>query len=387
MNNNPFFSVLIPTKNRSHIVGMAIQSVLNQTFKDFEIIVSDNDDSDTLTRDAVAKFSDDRIKYFRTSGNLSMPDNWEFALTKATGRYITVLEDKQVFYPDALEVLNNMIISGYGHFIVWNCDILDDIKEPPVLFRWKNSGEIYSTNTDKIISHMTNKGILYKKLPRMINSCVPKEFVDFIWQKTPLKRFFNNCCPDFTAAFIQLNYIDRITYVDKSLTITGAKKLSNGLSSRKKGNTAQRFSKEIGEIYFYDYVPIKAIMANNAIINDYYRTVNKVGGRLKQYCFCQTVYLSECYKDIIETEQYGANVRNEYKLWKSFFTSQNPEIKFRTIWKIKLLIIRRYSFKFYKILPRFEKLVLHIKNKVDSSFECITGYDNAYDAAGYQKDY
>ena len=50
--NAPRFSVVLPTKGRSFLVGHAIRSVLAQTFPDFELIVTDNDDGDA-TRQAV----------------------------------------------------------------------------------------------------------------------------------------------------------------------------------------------------------------------------------------------------------------------------------------------------------------------------------------------
>ena len=40
--DNPTVSVIIPTYNRAHLVGRTIQSVLNQTYQDFEIIVADD---------------------------------------------------------------------------------------------------------------------------------------------------------------------------------------------------------------------------------------------------------------------------------------------------------------------------------------------------------
>src|SRR6185312_2299854 len=100
----PFFSILLPTKNRSEIVPGAIQSALDQTFNDFELIISDNDDSEIATRQAVAKFEDSRIRYFRTSGKLRMYENWENAFNQASGEYVLVLEDKQRLVKDALSV-------------------------------------------------------------------------------------------------------------------------------------------------------------------------------------------------------------------------------------------------------------------------------------------
>jgi len=64
MNKNPTVSVIIPTYNRAHIVGRAIQSVLDQTYQDFELIIVDDRSTDN-TKDIIKEFQkkDKRIKY------------------------------------------------------------------------------------------------------------------------------------------------------------------------------------------------------------------------------------------------------------------------------------------------------------------------------------
>jgi glycosyltransferase involved in cell wall biosynthesis len=59
----PVVSVIIPTYNRAHYVTEAIQSVLDQSYQDFEIIVVDDGSTDN-TREAVTSFKDPRLKYF-----------------------------------------------------------------------------------------------------------------------------------------------------------------------------------------------------------------------------------------------------------------------------------------------------------------------------------
>lgn len=58
----PTVSVVIPTYNRAHLVSRAIQSVLNQTYQDFELIVVDDASTDN-TEEVVKDFKDNRIRY------------------------------------------------------------------------------------------------------------------------------------------------------------------------------------------------------------------------------------------------------------------------------------------------------------------------------------
>ena len=86
----------MPTRNRAKLLTFAVQSVLNQTFDDFEIIISDNFSSDN-TEEISKNFDDKRIKYYRSETSLSMGDSWEFALNHASGEYICFLSDDDAY--------------------------------------------------------------------------------------------------------------------------------------------------------------------------------------------------------------------------------------------------------------------------------------------------
>ena len=58
----PFVSVIMPTYNHAQFIGEAIDSVLNQTYKNLELIIIDNYSEDN-TEKIVASYKDDRIKY------------------------------------------------------------------------------------------------------------------------------------------------------------------------------------------------------------------------------------------------------------------------------------------------------------------------------------
>ena len=80
----PLFSIVIPTYNRQDLVTYAVESVIQQTFDDFEIIVCDNFSTDK-TAMVVGQFKDSRIKYVRTPQHFVIADNWEYSRTQAEG--------------------------------------------------------------------------------------------------------------------------------------------------------------------------------------------------------------------------------------------------------------------------------------------------------------
>ena len=80
-----------------------------QQFKNFELIIHDNS-TDSLTKRVVEKFLDDkRIKYFKNIKSISMSENWELALSKTTGKFISVLTDKTILY---LNKKNHLMPTG-----------------------------------------------------------------------------------------------------------------------------------------------------------------------------------------------------------------------------------------------------------------------------------
>lgn len=91
--SNPTVSVIIPTYNRAHLLGRAIQSVLDQTYGDLELIVVDDGSADN-TEEVVGSFDDRRLRYIRlseNSGGSAIPRNT--GLRAARGQYIASLDD------------------------------------------------------------------------------------------------------------------------------------------------------------------------------------------------------------------------------------------------------------------------------------------------------
>jgi len=111
---DPTVSVITPTFNRPRYLRTAVESVVNQTLEDWELLVVNDGGEDV--RHVVDAFSDDRIRYFHRSRNEGKAACLNVALRRARGRYVAYLDDDDLWYPDHLETLAGALGDnpGYG---------------------------------------------------------------------------------------------------------------------------------------------------------------------------------------------------------------------------------------------------------------------------------
>jgi glycosyltransferase involved in cell wall biosynthesis len=100
----PFFSVIIPTYNRSHAIKNAVDSVLKQTFHDFEIIIIDDASTDH-TKEVVEVIDDYRVHYILNQTNQERCISRNIGISKAKGEYICFLDSDDYHLPEHLEKL------------------------------------------------------------------------------------------------------------------------------------------------------------------------------------------------------------------------------------------------------------------------------------------
>ncbi len=104
----PLFTVAIPTYNRAEMLAHTISCVLQQTYRDFELVISDNGSPDH-TAQAVARFNDPRIRYIRHPENRGPIFNWSYCTDVATGDWLVFNQDDDLLCPIFLERCANAI--------------------------------------------------------------------------------------------------------------------------------------------------------------------------------------------------------------------------------------------------------------------------------------
>jgi glycosyltransferase involved in cell wall biosynthesis len=137
-------SIVLVTYNRVDRLKLSIQDILNQTFKEFELIICDDCSTDS-TQEVCEEFAlkDNRVKYYRHKSNLKMPANCNFGIQKSIYPYVAILHDGDRFSPALIEQWYKGISENESVGFVFNAIGVTDSNENLVLeFREFSEGLI-----------------------------------------------------------------------------------------------------------------------------------------------------------------------------------------------------------------------------------------------------
>lgn len=99
---NGLVSIIMPSWNTGRFIGESIQSVINQTYTAWELLIVDDCSTDN-TDEVVASFKDDRIKYFHNEKNSGAALTRNKAMREAQGEWIAFLDSDDLWTPDKLK--------------------------------------------------------------------------------------------------------------------------------------------------------------------------------------------------------------------------------------------------------------------------------------------
>lgn len=137
----PTISVIMPTYNRADYLKGSVQSVLDQTFNNFEIIIINNYSTDD-TLEVINAFNDDRIKVinFKNDGIIAKSRNQ--GIMQSIGKYIAFLDDDDLWCSDKLELQIKYLESHPEFDLVYsNALIIDEHGTRKGLLKNSNGGK------------------------------------------------------------------------------------------------------------------------------------------------------------------------------------------------------------------------------------------------------
>ena len=116
--NQPFFTIAIPVYNRLNYLKEAIQSVLSQSFKDYELLIIDDGSTEGGIWDYISTLTDIRIRAIRNPKNLGIVPNWIKCISEANGTWFKFLLSDDILFSNSLTILHNLIISYSDNFVI-----------------------------------------------------------------------------------------------------------------------------------------------------------------------------------------------------------------------------------------------------------------------------
>jgi hypothetical protein len=232
MPNDFRFSLIVPTRNRHDTLKFTLDTCIKQRFDNYEIIVCDNCSS-PATKDVVDSLKSDKIKYVRASQPLAMSDNWELALSKASGEYVTVIGDDDGLMPNALYSLDQIIKSHQLKIVQWD----------RLVYNWPNvvgrelpnriyvplMGKNRIIQSRKIISLVANSKMGWHMLPMIYNSVIHRDLIESLRKKTG--RIFKSITPDIYSGFAFAYLVEKYVSISyPPIGILGRSSASTGIN-------------------------------------------------------------------------------------------------------------------------------------------------------------
>ena len=141
----PFFSVIIPVYNKEKFIHITLQSVLDQTFTDYELIII-NDGSTDGSETIIQKYSDNRILYC-VQKNAGVANARNVGVSKATGEFICFLDADDYWYPTFLESIYDYIKQHPNEKVFCTAIEIEFHKSIiPAIYSFKKTGDFERLN-------------------------------------------------------------------------------------------------------------------------------------------------------------------------------------------------------------------------------------------------
>jgi len=170
---SPLVSICIPTYNRPDFLLKALDSCFKQTYKNYEIVITDNS-SDNRTKQAILALKNNKIRYYKNSHNIGSFKNLQKTASLAKGKYIKFLLDDDLLHPECLKrmvsVMENYPSVGV---VMAPLDIVDSQgnKTKPIFYLVRKMPYLYKyLNRDTLVK---KEKILDDFLTKVYPCCVP----------------------------------------------------------------------------------------------------------------------------------------------------------------------------------------------------------------------
>lgn len=232
-------SIVIPTRDRGAYLSYCVRTALACEDRDLEVVVSNNNSQDN-TREVLAAFNDPRLEAVHTESDLSMRQNFEFALTHATGDYIIFIGDDDGVLPNGLASLRYLLETHHPDAVTWRHitylwpHLNSEPRDGLLKFRCRDFfGPAYALNIPAVLDDLCKaKRTNYRDGLNIYHGCISRRVIDQVKQQTT-GDYFQGQCPDINTAFANLTAARSAYWLRNPVTLAGAGERSTGSTMKK----------------------------------------------------------------------------------------------------------------------------------------------------------
>lgn len=306
--NRPFFSIILPTRNRPRLLKDAISSVVKQNFEDYELIISDNSDGDAQKKSIQEVLSNPRVRYVHPATVLNIPAHWEFAAQFVRGKYILVLTDRSFFRQGTLKDVHNILKKNpHTEVAFWRYGLFKE--DAGILLDEKQEEGFLFIDPKEALTRYA-KTFNARLLPRPHLGCYRSDLVEII--RKDLGALYMPFGPDFTSSLAVLAYAENVIFIPRPLVYHQGTAMSSG---QKAQSTIDEYLLSLEMKDPYRYVPIKAPINGSMIFSDFVKIKEMAGRNMVSVEVDWARYFGMIYQE----------------LWEKFF-----------LWKVNKYTLSRY---------------------------------------------
>lgn len=202
MNYTPLVSIALGTYNGERFLKEQMDSLINQSYSNIEIIISDDNSTDStlkILNNYITKY--DFIKVLHSTTNYGFVKNFEKAISNCSGEYICLCDQDDIWHLSKIHRLINRI--GSSNLIYHNSNFVDE------------GGEVIGSET------MATKYSMYSgqsPLPFLLSNCISGHSMMFKRSLLPhILPFDRDFYHDWWIAYVALNFEERVDYIDEVL--------------------------------------------------------------------------------------------------------------------------------------------------------------------------
>ena len=179
MENTVCFSIIIPVYNTEKYLSRCLDSVVNQTFKDIEIIIV-NDASQGNCKEIVKEYlkKDNRIKYIEHNENKSLLQARKTGNINSTGKYIMYVDSDDEIEINACEEIFNVIKNKDYDIIHFGTKLISDFDSKDI--QWNLSTNRFNINSDFLLNEVIDKKISHNMWGKVFHRRIIEKLIEYI---------------------------------------------------------------------------------------------------------------------------------------------------------------------------------------------------------------